>query len=100
MCGVVSETLVSRKLVYREACSEGSETINSKKYNEDGFNTSDWQVFRANSQLWMDGYATDLGTVFGKIGRNPNADGKTCFGWGSIKTMLTAGVELEKEVGQ
>jgi hypothetical protein len=54
-----------------------SVSINSKKYNEDGFNTSVWQVFRANSRLWMDGYATGLGIAFGNNGRSLNEDGKT-----------------------
>ena len=29
MCGVVSETLASRKVVYREVCTEGNETAKS-----------------------------------------------------------------------
>jgi hypothetical protein len=75
-------------------------SINSKKYNGDGFNTSVWQGFRLNSTRWMAGYATGSGTVFGKTGRDPNGKGKTCFGWVSVRTMHIVGVEQGWEVGQ
>ena len=41
-----------------------------------------------------------LGTVYGKIGRNPRGKGKTLFDWELTPTMLTVGAEQEKEDGQ
>jgi hypothetical protein len=45
-------------------------------------------------------FAPSRGIVSGKTGNDPNGNGKICFGWVSVRTMLTVGVEQEWEVGQ